>query len=1430
MNPTQTPDPGTHLLLYAGDVLVFTLQTELSGGKAFLRTNLGNGAVRRAETISMVEAGVASPGQDWHDIPMQPVGNGRFQLHLALLETGHFEAKAFYLSENADHTFWPDGPNVHVNVGPAGFCCANSIYCAFIRQFGPNKAKTASALPDAVNGHCLSLLDQARYTVIPPSGTFRDLIRELDHIFDRLKCRIIHLLPVNPTPTVYARMGRFGSPYASLSFTAVNPELAEFDRSATPLEQFLELVDAIHARNGKLFIDIAVNHTGWASEIHERHPEWLVRKPDREIVSPGAWGTVWEDLTELDYSNQDLWKYIADVFIEWCRRGVDGFRCDAGYMIPVPAWEYIIARVRNVAPDIVFLLEGLGGDPAVTTQLLDYANMNWAYSELFQNYSKEQIEGYLHYAWKESHGNGIMVNYAETHDNSRLAAVSEVYAKMRTGLAALTSVNGAFGFANGVEWFAKEKIDVHEARALSWGNPANQVEFIGRLNALLMTHPAFHNGALLDILTTDSPDAVLLLRTDSAGERMVLVAVNLNCEKSVVAHWRPKHSFHSGSMTLHDILSKRTIPLNMDTGSFSIQLGPGEVLCSSGNPSDVELVDRALATPLDRNGKTAFQEAMAMALRTLCCMRGTDELLPEENPSELARLMLKSPESFLRTLACPEAPTPFVLWEGPSDTRRCVMVPPGHFLLMFSDSHFRALLMVGGKPIQQYDSLLDEQGRSFAIFRPIATELPHKHAFLRIASQTADGRILRCDAPLLLLAPDIHETMHSYDHRHIRKTPLTFLQANGRGAISHLRLDQPEISSRYDAILLANLNGDHPEDRHIMFRRIRMWLLHHARQQEISLCCLDDFQTAEDGSGLWNYHIPTGNGLYADLTLKIQLIRDRNQVRLSLYRHSEKTSVSLIPDSSQVKLICRMDLEDRNFHYSTKARDVENIWPGKVVNLDRGFDFTPVPGRIFSMRSATGRFCRADEWTYMLWEQNEANRGLDPHCDVYSPGYFEIPLSGGEMTEMTASVLTPAEPSCLLPSKLTRSDFTALRDHSMERTMLDGMRSFIVKRDRLKTVIAGYPWFLDWGRDTLIAARGLLCAPEFRADVKAILTQFALYADHGTIPNIIHGNDVGNRDTSDAPLWLFVATSDLCREEGSRDFLKTPVRDRETMLDVLISIAEGILSGTPNGIRMDRDSGLIFSPPHFTWMDTNYPAGTPREGYPIEIQALWYSALRFLSEAAPDGGKWLALAEKVKDSVLHLYPSGNGSYLSDCLHCHAGIPARDAIPDDHIRPNQLFAITLGVVSDPLFARKILEVCSCLLIPGALRSLADRPTTYPLPIVSSTGVLLNNPSAPYWGRYEGDEDTRRKPSYHNGTAWTWPFPSYCEAYAMSFGAEGEATARSLLSSSEIIMHQGCVGQLTEILDGDYPHSQRGCDAQAWSMTELYRVWKKLHPGE
>ena len=146
-------------------------------------------------------------GRCWYDIPMAAHGQGRYSLTVGLTEVGHFEAKGYFLSPGSADPLWPPGTNTAINVAPADACCANIIYNAFVRQFGPNK-NGGMAMADAV----IKTLDEARYTVIPPSGTFRDLIGELDFIIGHLGCRILQLLPIHPTPTTYAPHGAFWQP------------------------------------------------------------------------------------------------------------------------------------------------------------------------------------------------------------------------------------------------------------------------------------------------------------------------------------------------------------------------------------------------------------------------------------------------------------------------------------------------------------------------------------------------------------------------------------------------------------------------------------------------------------------------------------------------------------------------------------------------------------------------------------------------------------------------------------------------------------------------------------------------------------------------------------------------------------------------------------------------------------------------------------------------------------------------------------------------------------------------------------------------------------------------------------------------------------------------------------------------------------------
>lgn len=1437
----QTPAPGQHRLAFCGDTIEFTLRLPYpERGEARLRTNIGHAETARREIIREAAEHQKRLAEDWFDIPMTRVDDRLYRLTLPLLEAGHFEAKALFIPEGTSRPRWPEGKNTVINVHPAEYCGANTLYNAFVRQFGQERRTPLAFTPEQTKG--IQALQANDYAVIPPSGKFRDVVRQLDFIIGRLHCRSLMLLPIHPTPTVYGRMGTFGSPYAALDFMDVDPALAEFDPKATPLEQFGELVDAVHARGARLFLDIAINHTGWAAKIHAEHPDWLLREPDGTIRSPGAWSVVWEDLTEINHQQVELWHYLAEVFLTWCRRGVDGFRCDAGYMIPVSAWEFIIATVRREFPDTLFLLEGLGGKMETTTTLLNIANLNWAYSELFQNYDRQQIENYLPNAIRTSEADGLLMHFAETHDNNRLASRSIPYARMRTALSALFSCNGAFGFANGAEWHATEKIDVHGRTSLAWGAGENQVDRIARLNCILQTHPAFFAGAHLSLIQQGAGNSIALLRHASSTNQSLLVLVNLDDSAIQQVAWN-SYNTNMAIRDLTDLLTGRAIPItsqsagggiSVSDGLARLNLAPAEVLCLTPDRRELDLI-LAAESRLTANRNlppdvVCRQGLRAKALEIVKACRGLDDFSALD-PDRLATELAENPGAFCRRQDRPGTAPRIITWQWPRDLQREVMVPPHHFLYLRATAPFRAQIEEGKRIVRQENSLPAADGHHFIMFCPKAARLtPHTGQLKLSVFEPKHTR--HENAPLLFLPPgDAPRAPLTFTHKDLLGAHPVALSTNGRGGMMRAPVPWAEVRSRYDALLAGNLNPDYPEDRRIMLTRCRVWLVFQGYSQDITIDRLQMFHL-EENAGLWQFRVPFGFGQSVFLDIHAAMIPGQNAVRLKFTRKHCEHAASCLTDDQDVQLIIRPDIEDRSFHEDTKAfLGPERDWPAAVQTDSNGFAFTPNPARQLYVAVSAGNFQAEPEWQYMVHHPLEAERGLNADSDLFSPGYFRCSLAGGAEVTLLAQILTPSENdrASLMPSDTSENRDVPPPDAPLPDILERAMQQFIVRRGAHKTVIAGYPWFLDWGRDTFICARGLLAAGRLK-EVKAILKQFAAFEQDGTLPNMINGNDARNRDTSDAPLWFIVACADACRLPTVGNALLAErcgmgKDEQRTLRQVIESIAAGYRRGTPNGIRMDPESGLIFSPAHFTWMDTNHPAGSPREGYPIEIQALWFAALAFLAASDKPAAPWAELAERVRTSIRRYFWNASRGYFADCLHAPAGTSAAQAKPDDALRPNQLLALTLGATDEKAIGERILEACMELLVPGAIRTLANRPVEYPLPIAFANR-LLNDPLRPYWGHYEGDEDTRRKPAYHNGTAWTWLFPSFCEAWTRVHGNAGQPAARAWLGSSTQLMHRGCLGQIPEIVDGDYPHTPRGCDAQAWGVTELYRVLKIL----
>lgn len=1466
--PVMIPPAGERILRFVGDTVRFTLRqsdhSAIPGGRALLRTNLGKAATLRKEIISTYSGKRPLSVAFWRDIPMQRESEDTWSINMPITEPGYFKAKA-YVVDPLGRQNWPDGPDVGLCCHPNSYRSGNTIYCAFTRMFGETKA-ARSTRNEALEKK-MRELDERGFAVIPPSGKLRDLTRELPHIMGTLNCKILHLLPINPTPTTFARFGRFGSPYACEDLTTIDPALVEFDKKTNGEDQFRELAYAVHQRGGRVFLDVVINHTGWGSTLFETHPEWFLREQDGTFISPGAWGNIWADLVELNPNFTELWEHLAEAFLTWCRRGVDGFRCDAGYKVPLPVWQYIEARVRQEFPETVLLLEGLGGSWEATETLLTDGGMQWAYSELFQNYSGAEVQWYLDYALRQSERVGVYVHYSETHDNDRLAKKGKEWSLLRNRLCGLTSVCGGFGFSCGVEWLADEKIEVHQSRGMSWDSKENIVPELTALNDLLTNHPCFFDGAKLTRISQNASPVFAIQRISGEGLDAVLVLINTDMEAAHDFSFAESVFKELGEPHI-DLLGQPDIKPAQENGRIVFRLPAGSAYClgATKRPRGLHgneyrrrkgvaawamtVLSKVLMPeeigPID--WQELAQEVDADVVKFLGAVSNLASIanatVSPEQSTNIQNLRIttrrEDGESLLARMKEAESEFPQVVSWTLLEARRITCIPPRHWLLIRDSMPFRATVVIVGEERHRHAESIQVGKEYVAAFAP------------RDSIQTlADGRVLMerygvteekavghlrflTNAPSF--APAILQNEQIADDAMV-------LLTNGTGGMARLCVDVGRIKSKYDCALGANLHPGLPVDRHVFVKRLRIWINAGGFITPLNLQNLASFEVGPPA--VWRFLANAGDERLVEVEMTADMLEGRNTT-VFLFGPGAARSVAGTEMSKQnaksgrgieVRLIVRVDIEDRNFHTETHRSGGADHHFGtncRPLETKAGFVFAPGHERELRVFSDSGFYHHQSEWCEKIEHPVEQSRGQIGSGDAYSPGWFDLPLrSGGTIALiLTADATDPSRDVMEEALQMRRTENNRAGERvgfadSFGAQLAKAARQFVVRRGSGKTVIAGYPWFLDWGRDTMIAARGLLAAG-LRADVLELLMTYGRFVEHGTMPNTIHGDNASNRDTSDAPLWYAVVCEEAARDAQEIYSLTVDGKGR-TIADVLREIAVGYLRGTPNGIHVDVASGLVWSPSHFTWMDTNYPAGTPREGYPIEIQVLWIRLLRQLQNIgiAADLEPWIKLAQRAEKSLQQLFWLEKRGYFADLLIAAKNQGAADAVVDDALRSNYLFAVSLGLITGEQARRCVVAALQYLVVPGALRSLAPLLVSTPLRI-ERHGRLLNDPEIPYCGHYRGDEDTQRKPAYHNGTAWTWTFPSFCEALvkAWNFSPSATMAARAYLASMEKEMKDTCLGQIPEIIDGDYPHFQRGCDAQAWSITEALRVWKLL----
>jgi len=502
-----------------------------------------------------------------------------------------------------------------------------------------------------------------------------------------------------------------------------------------------------------------------------------------------------------------------------------------------------------------------------------------------------------------------------------------------------------------------------------------------------------------------------------------------------------------------------------------------------------------------------------------------------------------------------------------------------------------------------------------------------------------------------------------------------------------------------------------------------------------------------------------------------------------------------------VRLIVRPLLAGRDYH----ALHHEN--PG----FDFGAEVTgarvlwrPYPGLPAVSALADGSYRHDPVWYRNFQYDAERARGLDFVEDLASPGVFSWTLNGHEATLMLAA--GEASPD-VDANRLV--DLEAQRRRRFATPLERAADAYVVQRGSGKTIVAGYPWFTDWGRDTFITLRGFLTLPEGPALARDILLAWAGAVSEGMLPNRFPDSGaVPEYNAVDASLWYVIAVHDfLALDPNADDSVTAP------LLDAVRQILEGYRDGTRYGIQMDKDGLLKAGVPgvQLTWMDAKIGdwVVTPRIGKPVEVQALWLNALKIGRRLAPEWGELYRHA-------LASFQLRFWNQQRQCLHDVVDVDHEPGRNDPAMRPNQILAVgglPYQVLVEPYATRVVEAVERELLTPLGLRSLAQGEPGY---------------RATYGGGVR-----ERDSAYHQGTVWPWLMGPFVEAWlrvrSNTPAAKQEAKERFLAPLRAHLEVAG-IGHVSEIADAEPPHRPGGCPFQAWSLSELLRIRRLLGDRE
>jgi predicted glycogen debranching enzyme len=633
-----------------------------------------------------------------------------------------------------------------------------------------------------------------------------------------------------------------------------------------------------------------------------------------------------------------------------------------------------------------------------------------------------------------------------------------------------------------------------------------------------------------------------------------------------------------------------------------------------------------------------------------------------------------------------------------------------------------------------------------------------------------------------------------------RALQLEWLETNGLGGFASSTVSGAN-TRRYHGLLTAATKP--PVGRYVLLSKLEETLVIGNRRFELS-CNLYPGAVHPQG---FQYVASFKTERFACFVYRVEGIEIEKRV---LMIHGENTTVVEYEIKSDAPQGARLELRPliafRDYHSTTHANGSINAALDNAPNLVSIEPYAGLP-RLYMAHNAFS-IEPVSTWYFNFEYPIERERGLDYREDLFCPFVAHFDLAKTH----NAAIIASTKPHDIETVGYVRDIEIARRasirsaspcNDPFVTTLISAADQFIVKRGDLYSIIAGYHWFSDWGRDTMISLPGLTLVPSRYDVAKGILLDYAALIDQGMLPNRFpDAGEPPEYNTVDAALWFIEAVRCYLDYTGDIDFVRG-------LYDRLLSIIDWHLKGTRYGIHVDDDGLLIAGGPgtQLTWMDAKIGdfVPTPRHGKPVEIQALWYNAVCFLTTLSADFGDintntlLSELGPHIKLSFNRQFWNAEGGYLYDVIDTDR--------KDASIRPNQVIALSLphSMLSSDR-ARSLLAVVEReLLTPYGLRTLA--------------------PSDPrYQGKYQGSP-AERDTVYHRGTVWPWLLGPFIRAYLKTHDESPEARTRAagwIAGFQEHVYNTGVVGQISEILDGDAPHAPRGCAAQAWSVGEVLRA--------